>query len=188
MKNIENKIAKIARQILLKNDSLVILRKDVKHAQRKVHAAVGKLGDMSQERKNLLKKQAKLQTAKIKEPKPNEVVAGVTLKLLKECFKYDAIEGTLSWRRRPLYHFENQLSADSWNRMRAGTPVMMNARQGQSAISDTKFYVGVHGQSLCVADVCWCLHYGTMPVRIKHINNRETDFRINNLKDVASLT
>ena len=116
-------------------------------------------------------------------------VSSTSPKYLKSCIEYNPNTGSLIWQTRPAWHFPSAHSCDKWNASNAGNSVLDEAGEwGTKSVGDHSLYIILDGPSHKVSELCWRMVYNKTPQRLTHINKNRTDFRIENLKELAPLT
>lgn len=106
-----------------------------------------------------------------------------TIEYLKECFRYDELEGVLYWQdSRPPHHFKDAKSCKIWNTRYAG-----HKAGGIAKIRETNIYllVKVNNIKTPVHQVIWAIYYNEFADMIDHIdgdglNNKLTNIRKSN--------
>lgn len=103
-----------------------------------------------------------------------------TQEYLRECFDYNPETGILTWKERPLYHFDGIVKNQKrFNTLVANT--VANARDGKNYITVPL----MHRKYYKAHRVIWKLYYGKEPKYfIDHINGIPYDNRICNLQDI----
>lgn len=98
------------------------------------------------------------------------------VEFLRECFKYDPETGELTWKERPLSHFEHSTKADGgFNKKYAG-------KIAGSVMARGYVWVTLNNRPHFAHRIAWAIHYGEYPKDvIDHINGIRTDNRIVNL-------
>lgn len=106
-----------------------------------------------------------------------------TIEYLNECFVYDAENGILFWKERPLHHFKNFAQYKRWNKIHAnkiaGTPDR-KSKNGKSVYRA----VNLINKKYREHRIIFKLFYGYDPEFIDHINGDRKDNRISNLNSV----
>lgn len=109
---------------------------------------------------------------------------------LKECFDYNEQTGALTWKHRPVHHFESgyrsaEGCANNWNSKMAGKPAFTSIAQRGGYFFGT--LNNIHG--IKAHRVIWKLFYGQNPAdkEIDHINGNTRDNSIKNLRLVDRL-
>ena len=102
------------------------------------------------------------------------------LDFLRECFVYDAADGTLWWKARPRAHFVNSNAHSVWNSKHAGKLAgSPNAKRRWSTKINGKLYQNHR--------LVWALSKGEWPVdQIDHINGNPEDNRLENTRVVSN--
>lgn len=97
---------------------------------------------------------------------------------LRECFAYDPDTGVLTWRERPLSHFENPRIQLGWNTRHSNTPAGALKAHGYRAVKLDRCMYLAHR-------LIWVLVVGEEPHVIDHRNRNRADNRISNLRNVS---
>lgn len=112
--------------------------------------------------------------------KPRDAATLVAPSVLRELLSYDAETGALVWKTRPLKHCRTEAEMKRWNTRFAGKPAFQKLTK-LGYLTGTVFDVCYFAHR-----VAWALHYGVWPDgQIDHINGRQTDNRIGNLRAVT---
>jgi HNH endonuclease len=92
---------------------------------------------------------------------------------LRQCFVYDPLAGTLTWRKRPLDHFDgDRRIAGWWNTKYAGTAA--------------GFRLSLLKKHYLAHRIAWKVHTGTEPPKeIDHKNIDRSDLRWENLRSAT---
>ncbi|WP_251847234.1 HNH endonuclease signature motif containing protein [Enterobacter hormaechei] len=95
---------------------------------------------------------------------------------LRECFQYDPETGELTWKERPLSHFEHSTKADGgFNKKYAG-------KIAGSVMARGYVWITLNKRPHFAHRIAWAIHYGEYPKDvIDHVNGIRTDNRISNL-------
>lgn len=94
---------------------------------------------------------------------------------LYECFTHNENEGTLTWKVRPVSHFNSSRSCSAWNARFAGKPAG-GKNKGYIRVEINKKPIGCHS-------VIWAMKNGSYPQGvIDHINGDRSDNRLPNLR------
>lgn len=93
---------------------------------------------------------------------------------VKECLSYNPQSGELIWKARPLHHFKSERIKRTFTRTFTG-------KLAGRITSTGHISVNINGHDYLAHRLCWYLHYGVAPKRLKHRNNNLTDNRIENL-------
>ena len=103
----------------------------------------------------------------------------VPIEYLHECFDCDAEAGNLTWRKRPLPHFPDLRSCNTWNSRWSGKPAGSFSSGGYLDVS-------VAGQKIRAHRVIWAMHKGAWPLgRLDHRNIDQSDNRFANLRQAT---
>ncbi|EIV2008355.1 HNH endonuclease [Klebsiella pneumoniae] len=98
----------------------------------------------------------------------------------RECLSYDAENGVLYWKTRPLEHFMTSQSCATWNKRFAGKPA-------GSPNNQQYIHIGMRNKLYKAHRIVWALYYGEYPHSlIDHVNGNRQDNRIENLRVVSS--
>ena len=100
---------------------------------------------------------------------------------LLECFKYDTLDGSLTWKVRPRDHFASDHAHKRWNTMYAGKRADRISRKTDKYVRRTVSIKGTH----LAHRVIWFMLSGTEPESIDHINGDPTDNNFRNLEAVS---
>ena len=109
-----------------------------------------------------------------------------SVEYLNECFEYDSETGSLTWRERPVSHFEAstwsaEAKCSTWDSRFAG-------KEAGSVGSEGYRCVKVDGQLYKAHRIIWKMIQGVDPAEtIDHINGIKDDNRIANLRDVCMI-
>lgn len=96
---------------------------------------------------------------------------------VKECFDYSATLGILSWRYRPIHHFENQHRCNNWNSRWVGKEA------GQVHKATGYRTVSLSGWTYKAHLLMWVHYHGYWPIAdvdhddLDRTNNRIVNFR-----------
>ena len=101
-----------------------------------------------------------------------------TQEYLQECFDYDLLTGVLVWKTRPVTHFKDSRSCNSWNVRLAGKTITYVDSTGY-------LHVGINNRDYRAHRLIWKLTQGSDPLCIDHINGDRNDNRITNLREVT---
>ncbi|MEF2549277.1 hypothetical protein VQ045_19175 [Aurantimonas sp. E1-2-R+4] len=107
------------------------------------------------------------------------------VEILRECFDYDPITGALTWRVRPVAHFQSQARAAWWNRKRAGTAALGTScsRYGHRQLT---FQVSGQRYKLLTHRIAWTLIYGFAPTAdATHWNRDASANMLRNLRETT---
>lgn len=98
---------------------------------------------------------------------------------LRQCFSYDYVTGILTWKERPLSHFQSERSMRVWNKMYAGKPTGKATNHGYKTVR-------VAGTAYQAHRLIHCLVTGEDPGNrpVDHINHNRSDNRWSNLQVV----
>lgn len=96
----------------------------------------------------------------------------ITVELVKECFSYNPMTGSLIWNIR-------KDRDQSWN-SRYANKEALNAKNGRGYLSGT-----IHGKPYRKHRIIWLWMTGEHPKYIDHINHDKTDNRWCNLRNVS---
>lgn len=97
---------------------------------------------------------------------------------LHECFSYDPLTGSLTWKVRPLHHFPHAQAQSDWNKR----------FPGKEAGSSSGGYirVGINNARYKAHRVIWVMLIGKWPKYIDHKNLNGLDNRLTNLREATS--
>lgn len=102
------------------------------------------------------------------------------VQFLHECFEADFEHGTLTWKQRPVSHFQSEHSAKSWNTRYAGKPALHNLSAGGYRVGSLSGDYGVRAHRVLFAMMTGKDVQG----EIDHINGDRLDNRAANLRVV----
>lgn len=98
---------------------------------------------------------------------------------LRECFDHDADAGTLKWKRRPLHHFRNAHSMNTFNAKHAG-------KTSGSHINNRYLVVPLNGRKYLAHRVIWKLVTGEDPRSLlDHVDANKMNNRFGNLREAT---
>lgn len=103
----------------------------------------------------------------------------LTQEYVRSLFDYDPLTGYLTWKIRPLSHFQDE---GAWKRMNircAGKRVGSFLKKGSSYL-----VVNIGGVKYLLHRLIWVYVYGEFPEMVDHINGIGSDNRLSNLRDV----
>lgn len=104
----------------------------------------------------------------------------LTAERFRECVAYCPETGVLTWKDRPLSHFERTQAWSSYNARCRGRTAGCETGNGYLRVT-------VDRKSYAAHRLCWLHYYGEWPSQhIDHINGVGTDNRIVNLRDVSN--
>ena len=107
-----------------------------------------------------------------------------SVEYLNECFEYDSETGSLTWRERPVSHFEDgkwsaEVKCSQCNKRYGGKEAGWPNKKGY-------LQVEVGGRKIYVHRLVWKMVHGVDPVQtIDHINGIKDDNRIANLREAT---
>lgn len=106
-----------------------------------------------------------------------------SIEYLRQCLECNFETGELTWRKRPLEHFKDKKSADSWNTKFPGRSAGNKMRIGYLRLSIT-----IDGTRLHILShrIIWALKFGAWPTfEIDHINTIRSDNSTENLREAT---
>lgn len=109
----------------------------------------------------------------------------LTAEYVREALSYDPDTGILTWKKRPLHHFEHRAAQRTWNTRYSGTEA--GSERGTKRLNQER-YLGVRvcGVTYMAHRIIWLLLKGSFPAsQIDHINNRRQDNRLVNLREAT---
>lgn len=98
------------------------------------------------------------------------------VKRLREAVDLNHDTGMMTWKVRPIHHFESASTHSAWNKKFSGKPAFNSPKHGymQGEFMGKKY--GAHR-------IVWALHYGVWPDHhIDHINEDKSDNSLENLR------
>lgn len=101
-----------------------------------------------------------------------------SVEILKECFSYEEDSGKLTWKSRPVGHFQSEHAFKIFESRNVGKPVGWKSTNGY-------IMCRVFGVQYYTHRLIWKLTEGDEPVEIDHINGVRDDNRKINLRDVS---
>ena len=103
----------------------------------------------------------------------------MTADFVRSILHYDADTGQLTWKERPLDHFQHEAAAARWNGRYPGQRVGYRCNTGYLSVT-------IQGQKLLCHRVIWLIVHGHWPAdQIDHINGDPADNRLVNLRHVT---
>lgn len=100
---------------------------------------------------------------------------------LRECFNYDPMTGTLTWKERPIHHFKTQRARNIINAKMTGKIAAKAPNAGGY------FVVGINKTPFYAHRICFALANGDFDQskEIDHVNHNRQDNRAENLRAVT---
>lgn len=99
---------------------------------------------------------------------------------LRECFDYDLMSGIVTWRERPIDHFDSYRTYAIWNSRFVHSTV-------GSKQKDNYLHAKINKSQYKLHRLIWVWWYGTEPLIIDHIDRNRINNRIINLRSVTPL-
>ena len=94
------------------------------------------------------------------------------------CLSYNSETGVFTWKYRPIEHFSSDGSWKSWNTKHAGKEAGYSNDH-----RDNKYVViRIGGRSYGAHRLAMLMTYGFMPEEVDHINGRQWDNRLENIR------
>ena len=104
----------------------------------------------------------------------------LTAEYVRECLDYDPETGLFTWKTRPLEHFKDKRSCNSWNAKFAGKKTGVLSNTGYLVIKINRRKYRAHR-------LAWLIVYGKWPDnQIDHNDGKRENNRIDNLSDVPN--
>lgn len=117
-------------------------------------------------------------------PNPRIPEADPVLRAIREAVILNAETGKLTWRERPLAHFDSAETHVAWNATWPGTPAFASVTSKGYLVGSITVNSKVH--QLKGHRVVWALTFGAWPrYWLDHINGVRSDNRIANLREAT---
>jgi len=100
----------------------------------------------------------------------------ITIEYLRECCAVDEVTGVLTWKVRPLSHFETPSNMRVWNGRYAGAVIGTITKQGYVQCKLMKRLIMAH-------QICWALKHGRFSPMLDHIDGNRSNNAIGNLRE-----
>lgn len=110
----------------------------------------------------------------------------ITKEYINECLIYNPDNGSLTWRERPIHHFNDtekqtaEHAHKSWNSRLAGKETKVKSK---SVTGKTYFLITIGNKKYKAHRIIWMMVHGEWPDKIDHINGNGIDNRISNLRN-----
>ncbi len=101
----------------------------------------------------------------------------ISVQYINEAVEYDSELGLFHWKRRPVEHFTDKRSCNSWNTKYAGRLA--------GTIAHGYRIINLNGKLYRAHRLIFLIEHGYIPDCIDHINGDKDDNRISNLREVT---
>lgn len=101
-----------------------------------------------------------------------------SVEFLRECFVLDPIEGTLTWKKRPIEHFKTLNAMNRFNTLFAGKIAGSLGGAGY-------LHIGINAKLHKIHRLIYFMYHGKCDMRVDHIDGNKLNNSVANLRLVS---